>query len=244
MAVNARKNETEKITFTEVTSESGLGKFYHDNGSFGEMWFPEQMGSGGGFVDYNNDSWVDILLVGGGGWANHTKRNIKTLWLYKNNKDGTFSEVTEETGLGFINTYGLGIVTADYDNDGKIDMFITVNGQQIEDGKGNTIFDANQGKGILLQNRSKTKNNWIKVRLEGVQSNRDGFGTVVNIQSNNIDQKQSLVSGQGYFSNHAKELYFGLGNSDIVDIVEIKWPSGLKQILKFLNLLESSQLMV
>ena len=119
---------------------------------------------------------------------------------------------------------------ADYDNDGKIDMFITVNGQQIEDGKGNIIFDANQGKGILLQNRSKTKNNWIKVRLEGVQSNRDGFGTVVNIQSNNIDQKQSLVSGQGYFSNHAKELYFGLGNSDIVDIVEIKWPSGLKQI--------------
>ena len=119
---------------------------------------------------------------------------------------------------------------ADYDNDGKIDMFITVNGQQIEDGKGNTIFDANQGKGILLQNKSKTKNNWIKVRLEGVQSNRDGFGTIVNIQSNNIDQKQSLVSGQGYFSNHAKELYFGLGNSDIVDIVEIKWPSGLKQI--------------
>ena len=68
------------------------------------------------------------------------------------------------------------------------------------------------------------------MRLEGVQSNRDGFGTLVNIQSNNIDQKQSLVSGQGYFSNHAKELYFGLGNSDIVDIVEIKWPSGLKQI--------------
>jgi len=149
MAVNARKNETEKITFTEVTSESGLGKFYHDNGSFGEMWFPEQMGSGGGFVDYNNDSWVDILLVGGGGWANHTKRNIKTLWLYKNNKDGTFSEVTEETGLGFINTYGLGIVSADYDNDGDQDIFLTSLDRNILLRNDNGIFnDVSQSSGL------------------------------------------------------------------------------------------------
>ena len=149
MAVNARKNETEKITFTEVTSESGLGKFYHDNGSFGEMWFPEQMGSGGGFVDYNNDSWVDILLVGGGGWANHTKRNIKTLWLYKNNKDGTFSEATEETGLGFINTYGLGIVTADYDNDGDQDIFLTSLDRNILLRNDNGIFnDVSQSSGL------------------------------------------------------------------------------------------------
>jgi hypothetical protein len=125
IAVNEQKNEAAKINFAEVTSESGLGNFHHDNGSFGEMWFPEQMGSGAGFIDYNDDGWVDILLVGGGGWANHTKRNIKTLWLYKNNKDGTFSEVTEETGLGFINTYGLGIVAADYDNDGDQDIFLT-----------------------------------------------------------------------------------------------------------------------
>ena len=149
MAVNARKNKTEKITFTEVTSESGLGKFCHDNGSFGEMWFPEQMGSGGGFVDYNNDSWVDILLVGGGGWANHTKRNIKTLWLYKNNKDGTFSEVTEETGLGFINTYGLGIVTADYDNDGDQDIFLTSLDRNILLRNDNGIFnDVSQSSGL------------------------------------------------------------------------------------------------
>ena len=55
---------------------------------------------------------------------------------------------------------------ADYDNDGRIDMFVTVNGQQVEDGKGNTIYDENQGKGILFQNQTKTKNNWVKIRLE------------------------------------------------------------------------------
>ena len=131
LEVNPQKNEVAKIIFAEVTSESGLGSFRHDNGSFGEMWFPEQMGSGGGFIDYNNDGWVDILLVGGGGWIGHTKRDIKTLWLYKNNKDGTFIEVTEETSLGLINAYGLGIVAADYDNDGDQDIFLTSLGRNI-----------------------------------------------------------------------------------------------------------------
>jgi len=83
------------------------------------------MGSGCGFIDYNGDGWIDILLVGGGGWTGHTKRHVKTLWLYKNNKNGTFTEVTEEAGLGSINTYGLGIVSADYDNDGDQDIFLT-----------------------------------------------------------------------------------------------------------------------
>jgi hypothetical protein len=121
---------------------------------------------------------------------------------------------------------------ADYDNDGKIDMFVTVNGQQIEDGKGNTIFDPNQGKGILLKNKSRSNNSWVTIRLEGNKSNRDGFGALVTVQTNKTEQRQSLVSGQGYFSNHAKELYFGLGKSKIIDSIEVKWPSGLKQTFK------------
>ncbi len=129
--IDGQETEAVKINFADVTSESGLGNFRHDNGSFGEMWFPEQMGSGGGFIDYNSDGWVDILLVGGGGWAGHTERDIKALWLYKNNKDGTFSEVTGETGLGLINAYGLGIVAAEYDNDGDQDIFLTSLGRNI-----------------------------------------------------------------------------------------------------------------
>ena len=119
------QNVATKLNFSEVTMEAGLRNFRHDNGSFGKMWFPEQMGSGCGFIDYNGDGWIDILLVGGGGWTGHTKRDVKTLWLYKNNKNGTFTEVTEEAGLGSINTYGLGIVSADYDNDGDQDIFLT-----------------------------------------------------------------------------------------------------------------------
>ena len=147
--INAQKNAASKINFAEVTTEAGLGNFRHDNGSFGEMWFPEQMGSGGGFIDYNDDDWVDILLVGGGGWANHTKRKVKALWLYKNNKDGTFSDVTEETGLEHINTYGLGIVAADYDNDGYQDIFLTSLGKNILLRNHDGIFkDVSQPSGL------------------------------------------------------------------------------------------------
>ncbi len=113
------------IEFSDVTKSVGLENFFHDNGSFGKMWFPEQMGSGGGFIDYNNDGWLDILLIGGGAWKDYTKRDIQTLWLYKNNANGTFSNVTAETGLGQINTYGLGVAAADYDNDGDQDIYLT-----------------------------------------------------------------------------------------------------------------------
>ncbi|MEC8839114.1 MAG: CRTAC1 family protein [Candidatus Neomarinimicrobiota bacterium] len=125
ISLSQNKSRMTNIEFSDVTTDAGLGNFIHDNGSFGKMWFPEQMGSGGGFIDYNNDGWLDILLIGGGAWKNYTKRNIKTIWLYKNNADGTFANVTDESGLGNISTYGLGVAAADYDNDGDQDIFIT-----------------------------------------------------------------------------------------------------------------------
>ena len=79
--IDGQGTEAVKINFADVTSESGLGNFRHDNGSFGEMWFPEQMGSGGGFIDYNSDGWVDILLVGGGGSVSYTHLTLPTILL-------------------------------------------------------------------------------------------------------------------------------------------------------------------
>ena len=118
---NAR---TTNIQFSDVSVEAGLDSFLHDNGSFGEMLFPEQMGSGGGFVDYNGDRWLDILLAGGG-WNKKTRRNTKGLRLYKNNQNGTFSEVSSKLGLDIEDSNTLGIVAADYDNDGDQDIFVT-----------------------------------------------------------------------------------------------------------------------
>ena len=89
------------------------------------MYFPELMGAGGGFVDYNGDDWLDILLVGGGPVNLEPSNSVKALRLYKNNHDGTFTEVTEEAGLAEIRAYGQGITAADYDNDGDEDLYFT-----------------------------------------------------------------------------------------------------------------------
>ena len=143
------KSEFENIEFSDVTMKAGLGGFSHDNGSFGKMWFPEQMGSGGGFIDYNSDGWLDILLIGGGAWKGYTKRDINTLWLYKNNKDGTFSNVTEQSGLGKIEAYGLGIVAADYDNDGDEDVFLTtLNRNILLNNKGGYFINVSNTSGL------------------------------------------------------------------------------------------------
>ena len=121
----SQKRPINSIRFSDITLEAGLGEFLHDNGSYGEMLFPEQMGSGGGFIDYNGDGWLDILLAGGGSWNKKTSVNTSGLYLYKNNKNGTFSDVTSKQGLNIKGGNTLGIVAADYDNDGDQDIFVT-----------------------------------------------------------------------------------------------------------------------
>ena len=118
-------SSTNQISFTEVTKYAGLADFRHITGAAGDKWFPESMGSGGGFIDYNGDSWPDILLVSGGVWPEKNKTVIPALKLYRNNQDGTFSDVTASTGLADLHTYGFGITVADYDNDDDQDFFFT-----------------------------------------------------------------------------------------------------------------------
>ena len=126
--------------FSEVTENAGLAAFKHDNDMDGKMFFPEQMGSGGGFLDYNNDGWLDIILVGGGTLQYETHPTDSALSLYRNNGDETFSLVTKEAGLGSLpNLYGIGVACADYDNDGDTDLFYT----SIRD---NFLFRNDHGK--------------------------------------------------------------------------------------------------
>ena len=113
------------VHFVDVAADVGLGEFLHTTGAVGDKWYPEPMGSGGGFIDYNGDGWEDILLASGGTWEGDSNPNTQGLWLYRNNQDGTFTEVTEEADLANVRAYTIGVNVADYDNDGDDDFFLS-----------------------------------------------------------------------------------------------------------------------
>jgi hypothetical protein len=131
--------------FTDVTAAAGL-QFRHNSGAYGGKLLPETLGSGCAFLDYDADGWQDILLVNGMDWAGH-KRERSTLKLYRNNRNGTFTDVTRSAGLD-VEMYGMGVAVGDYNNDGFPDILITCVGQ-------NRLF-RNTGKGTFVDVTAKS----------------------------------------------------------------------------------------
>lgn len=115
------------VTFTDVTRQAGI-RFRHNNGAYGKKYLPETTGSGGSFIDYDNDGWQDILLINSMDFADAPKKRRTTMALYHNNQNGTFTDVTAQAGLA-VQMYGMGAAIGDYDNDGFDDIFITCLGQ-------------------------------------------------------------------------------------------------------------------
>jgi hypothetical protein len=124
---------------TDVTPAAGID-FHHNSGAFGAKYLPETLGPGCAFLDYDGDGWLDILLANGCDWPGH-KRQRTTLKLYRNNRDGTFTDVTAASGLG-VEMYAMGFAIADYNNDGLPDIYVTAVGQ-------NRLF-RNTGKGHFV----------------------------------------------------------------------------------------------
>ncbi len=125
--------------FADVTSSAGI-QFQHNSGAFGGKFLPETLGSGCAFLDYDRDGWQDILLINGSDWAGHKKQRT-TLRLYRNNRNGTFTDVTSRAGLD-VELYGMGVAVGDFNNDGFPDIFITCVGQ-------NRLF-RNTGRGTFV----------------------------------------------------------------------------------------------
>jgi hypothetical protein len=110
------------VQFVNITKQAGI-TFTHNNGAFGKKYLPESMGSGCAFLDYNNDGWQDLLLINSMDWPSNRRKATYSA-LYKNNQNGTFTDVTQKAGLA-VETYGMGTTIGDYDNDGDSDIYIS-----------------------------------------------------------------------------------------------------------------------
>ena len=109
--------------FVEIARKAGV-LFHHTNGASPDKHLVETMGSGGLFFDYDEDGWIDLFLVDGGSLADPRAARQARHRLFRNRGDGTFADVTERSGIRHAE-YGMGACAGDYDNDGRVDLYIT-----------------------------------------------------------------------------------------------------------------------
>lgn len=187
-------------TFTDVTTASGA---INNAGALGANW-----------GDYDNDGFLDLYIVNTEDGTSQPNR------LFRNNGDGTFTDVALTAGVGAKPGLGRGSDASfiDYNNDGFLDLFVC-------NGAGNTV-----GPYLLFRNNGNT-NGWLKIILKGVQSNPNGIGAKLLLRAG--DKKQFReYTGQHYMAQNYVPIHFGLGTATVIDSLTIQWPSGTRQTLR------------
>jgi len=138
---------TVHFSFSDVTTSAGI-RFRHNAGATGHKYLPETMGAGCAFFDYNNDGWLDVLLLNGKP-LNVGRSERSPLALYRNDRNGTFTDATRGSGLD-VEIYAMGCCVGDYDNDGWDDVYITT-------AIGPNRLFRNTGKGTFVDETQRAK---------------------------------------------------------------------------------------
>jgi hypothetical protein len=153
------------IQFTDVTKAAGI-TFTHYTGAFGKKYLPESLGPGVAFIDYDGDGWQDLFFTNGRDWPGQRRRS-STLQLFRNNRNGTFTDVTRVAGLA-VEAYALGVAVGDYDNDGDDDLFVTTVGQSLLFQNTKGVFkDVTKEAGLAGPNEFSTSAAWVDVDRDG-----------------------------------------------------------------------------
>ena len=183
------------------------------------------LGFGTGFFDCDNDGWLDIFVANGhlypqleqlSSGLRYRQRNL----LYRN-AGGRFLEVGAAAGPGLsAAAVSRAAAFGDYDNDGDVDLFVA---------------NLNE-EPALLRNDGGNSNSWIGLDLEGGESNRDAIGASVRVSAGSLVQMREVHRGYGFQAQHDPRLLFGLGDSREPPRVEIRWPSGKRQVFENLPL--------
>jgi hypothetical protein len=211
-----------------------LNRLYHNNhdGTFDDYTYRSGIGNkaihlsgvAAKFLDYDNDGWDDIVQLNGAMLDNvslyHPEVSYKEpLLMFRNLGKGQFEKVSDSLGPDFLRPIaGRGIATADYDNDGDVDIAVNNRGDYPE----------------LLHNDGGNQNHWLEVLLIGTRSNRDGIGASLKLTSEGFVHVEQSKGGMSYMSASDPRIFFGLGQRARIESLEITWPSG--QVDRLTNL--------
>jgi enediyne biosynthesis protein E4 len=199
-------------TFDDVTFAAGLGLH------------TQYLGWGTMFFDFDNDGWPDLLLVNGHVYPEVDKQHLGSNYqepkiLYHNNGNGTFTDISAEAGRAIVTaTSARGLAIGDLWNDGRLSAVIS-------------NMDA---RPMLLVNQVKNGNHWIGFRTLGTKSNHDGLGARITLMAGGRARVDEVRSGSSYSSNSDMRVHFGLGQTNKIDYIEVRWLSGVLE--KFENL--------
>jgi len=211
-----------KTNFADDTSD-----LYHNNGdgTFSDLSFNSGVGInnnfvawGCGFIDYDNDGWLDIMQVNGHVYPEIDNYNFGETFknprlVYRNLGNGRFKDVSSTMGPGITERFSSrGAAFGDYDNDGDIDAL---------------ILNMNDVPS-LLHNVGGNKQNWIKIKLLGTKCNRTAIGARVRVATGTHIQMDEVHSGTSVMSQSDLRLHFGLGKAETVDWIEVRWPTTQK----------------
>jgi enediyne biosynthesis protein E4 len=174
------------------------------------------VGWGDHFLDYDNDGWLDVLVVNGHVYpqverAGRTASYAQPKLLFRNNHDGMFSDVTSASGTALRQpAVSRGSAAGDLDNDGDLDV----------------VINNLDGAPTLLRNDGGNRQNFVVVDLEGRAGNRNAIGALVIVRAGDLVQRAERRSGDSYLSHSDERLHFGLGTRTKVDSIDVRWPTG------------------
>ena len=197
-------------SFNYISRKSGISRMSQFYSGWGVKFF-----------DYDNDGWKDLIFAQGHDLDTIEKTNphlhYREPMLLARNTGHGFVDISAESGAIFQQAWvARGLAIGDIDNDGRIDAIVT----------------TNDGPAYLLHNETSPHNHWLSFNLTGHKSNRDGIGAVIKIVTKSCTQSTTVSTSGSYLSSSDKRAHFGLGADLTVERVEIRWPSGITQVLQ------------
>lgn len=200
-----------KGEFQDMTVASGLAKTN------------DMSGWGNGIADFDNDGWKDLFVARANVMDNisiqtPSRKYLEPNTIFRNLGNGKFADVSATAGPDFqVEAAHRGVAFGDLDNDGRVDMVVSVL----------------NGPAEIFHNITENGNHWILLKLVGTKSNRMGIGAQIGITTaDGKKQWNEVTTAVGYASSSDPRVHFGLGKNEKISEIQIRWPSGITQILK------------